>query len=460
MLCAHEPTVDPRIAWEAGGAAKLFDVTVLGFADAVRPLPEIETSGGYEIRRVPRVRAGVPTGVFVYLWHLVLSLRPAGRLVLLAACLILSPILLPLALLLALALGAFLAVRNAGQWPRWALSLRRLASSALRKSGLGSFYMPVGTDFASATKAFWPYVRALPRKPDVIHCNDLETLLVGVLARKDFGCKLVYDAHEYYPKANPEDTWIDKTLFHLIERYLIRRADSVVTVNHVMAEVMRRAYSLERVHAVPNAEPAASIGAKPRPSEIGELANGRVRFLFQGRFTPGRGIEEIIAAWPRVDGSQAALFIRGPRNRLTPELEALAARGGVLGKSVYFVEPVSERDLIAAAAEADVGIIPYKGDVEGYRYACPNKLSQYFHAGVMVLSNDLPYVRHVIEAADAGLLYSVGDPDSLIRAVSSIVSDRVLLKKRRANAQRYARERFNWEVFSPNLYSLYNEATN
>ena len=31
MLAAHEPTLDPRIDWEASAAAREYDVTVFGF---------------------------------------------------------------------------------------------------------------------------------------------------------------------------------------------------------------------------------------------------------------------------------------------------------------------------------------------------------------------------------------------------------------------------------------------
>src|SRR5262249_27558313 len=55
MLCAHEPTVDPRIRWEAEGAATQFDVTVMGFNRAQDPLPAIEPCRGYAIHRIPHV---------------------------------------------------------------------------------------------------------------------------------------------------------------------------------------------------------------------------------------------------------------------------------------------------------------------------------------------------------------------------------------------------------------------
>ena len=109
--------------------------------------------------------------------------------------------------------------------------------------------------------------------------------------------------------------WIDVTFFSMLERFLIRKADAVVTVNPPLAEAMRSAYGLEHVYSVPNAEPWADCRPKAAGrSEMERLADGRSRFLFQGRFTPGRGIDELIEGWAKVDGNRAALFLRGPDN--------------------------------------------------------------------------------------------------------------------------------------------------
>src|SRR5579885_1495616 len=52
MLCPHEPNLDPRIRWEAEGAADRFDVVVLGFNLDDGSLPPHERLAGYEVWRV------------------------------------------------------------------------------------------------------------------------------------------------------------------------------------------------------------------------------------------------------------------------------------------------------------------------------------------------------------------------------------------------------------------------
>src|SRR5262249_54480309 len=165
--------------------------------------------------------------------------------------------------------------------------------------------------------------------------NDLDTLLVGVLAKKEFGCRVIYDAHEFWPFADSLCRWVDQSFFFVLERFLIKKVDAVVSVNPMLSDAIRVAYGLEHVHAVPNAEPwVEHRESLANPSPLAELAKGRIKFLFQGRFTPARGVEEIIMGWRHVDGEQAALFLRGPENAWKTQATKLAAKLRLLNKNV------------------------------------------------------------------------------------------------------------------------------
>jgi glycosyltransferase involved in cell wall biosynthesis len=217
---------------------------------------------------------------------------------------------------------------------------------------------------------------------------------------------------------------------------------------------MAEEYSLERVLSVPNAEPWRGEVA-PRRSEASALAGDRVKFLFQGRFGYDRGIEELIRAWARVDGSRSALFLRGPRDAVRDACEDMARELGLLGRSVYVLEPVAEDELVAALMEADVGVIPYKPTILNHLYCCPNKLSQYLQAGLMVLCNELPYVKQVLAEAGAGISFDTRDEATVVAAVTRATNDPELRKRCGRSGQDYARRVFNWQQFYPVLDAVY-----
>ena len=121
-----------------------------------------------------------------------------------------------------------------------------------------------------------------------MHYNDLDTLLVGAMARRAYGCKLVYDCHEFLPYAWPDATRWNRWLLGRYEGWLIRFADSVITVNPLLAGEIMKAYGGITVQSVPNAEPLLDGWVIPPLSP-----GGRGRWSSSSRevLVPGRGIE-------------------------------------------------------------------------------------------------------------------------------------------------------------------------
>jgi glycosyltransferase involved in cell wall biosynthesis len=462
MLCAHEPLADPRISWTARSAAAGFDVTVLGFAPEAAIEAATRTAGGYRLVRLRRNLGSMSR----YLWLLKDAATGPAYAFLTILAVLGAPILVVIEAALSLASTA---MRRITAEPSGSRSHNRPAAPApgvtmhLRNSLLGRLrfvFCAMRHQFAPAADAFGTWIRCFAQKPDVVHCNDLDTLLAGILAKVRFGSRVVYDAHEFYPESHPAGRWLDIKLLTALERFLIRKADAVVTVNPMLADVMREVYGLAHVYSIPNAE--WWVEPRDRPllkNSMASAARGRVKVLFQGRFDDGRGIEELIAGWRQVDGERAALFLRGPDNASRQAAIDLACRLELLDKSVFFLDPVSEDMLVAAAAEADIGVIPYKPLIRNDRFACPNKLSQYLHAGLMVVTNDLPYVRSVVEAAGAGVSYDSSDPSSLAGVVNRIAGDRVLLDRCRQNALSYAKHTFNWQCQAETVNVLYRGAS-
>ena len=79
-------------------------------------------------------------------------------------------------------------------------------------------------------------------KPDVIHANDLNALILVYRASKKLKCKLIYDSHEVnvenYMRKRPKAAGI----LHMIEKYLVRRVDLMLCVSHAAAEYFADTY--------------------------------------------------------------------------------------------------------------------------------------------------------------------------------------------------------------------------
>jgi glycosyltransferase involved in cell wall biosynthesis len=281
--------------------------------------------------------------------------------------------------------------------------------------------------------------------PRVVICHDLWSLAAGVDVKRRFGCRLIYDAHEFAPQANLTSHPVQQWYWQTYERHLVRHADAVISVTPQLADEYRRRYALTRVCCVPNAEPFDATRPPPRPADAGYP----VRFLVQGAASPGRGFEGMLDAWRELDDPRALLFFRCTQGEY---VEALKARYADLidrGR-VEFLPPVRPDELVAGAAFADVGVIPYpvrvgEGENLNHVYCCPNKLSQYMQAGLALLCSNSGFLSQCLDKYRCGVVYDPDDRASLVAAVRGLIDDLPRLRDMRRSAWRWARDDFNWE---------------
>ena len=293
---------------------------------------------------------------------------------------------------------------------------------------------------ALLSSALFRRARSESIRPRVVVAHDIFGLIAGVGLKKLWGVPLVYDAHEFWPAADPiAPAWPEKLLTAL-ERSYIRRADRVITVTPQLASHLETTYGLSFVASVPNAPPMVDSA----PTE--EREPGRLRVLLQGRVVPGRGVRTVLQAWRRL-GGVATLFVRSPA---TPYWDSLASEfGDLVDQGALVILPaVSQDRLISDAQFADVGLIPYPGIGINHEFACPNKLGEYLAAGLGVLSSDLAFVRDVIEKSDCGMVFESNRPSSLEEAVRRIAGDPKMVAAWRRNARLASAREFNWESVS------------
>jgi glycosyltransferase involved in cell wall biosynthesis len=409
VLAPHEPTLDPRVHYTAASLARRYSVTVLATVQETEERPdENRPQAAYSTERIPYRKDMGALRMALFFFALWLRTGPGRR------------------------SGRASSEGSALRGLRSALSVLRFtfqASDLLYRRAMGG---------AGA--------------PAVIYCHDLYCLQAGVMLKRRWGARLVYDSHEYYPYRHLAPGFT--AMIHAYEAVLVREVDVYITVSPQLAGELERVYGVGPVHAIPNVEPLPASRLLVPTSEMSGLADGRLKILYQGTFAEGRGLEEVLREWTGVDGTRATLFLRGPRNEWSERLERLAEELGLLGKSIYFLPPVLEKDLIAAAQEADVGLIPYKGDRPSYRFACPNKLSQYLHAGLAILANRIPYVEQVVARGQAGLCYDVDEPGSFARAVEALIADRPAVEGFRRSALDFARSEYSWERYEDALLAL------
>jgi glycosyltransferase involved in cell wall biosynthesis len=292
---------------------------------------------------------------------------------------------------------------------------------------------------------------ARAERPDVVHANDIATLIPGYLAARLSGARLVYDTHEYavgVPYRKAVWAWLAAT----IERLLIRRCDAVITVSDGIAERLQVRYGLERrptvLRNVPDLPPPASGVAPDLRDRLGIGEAPLV--LHQGAVADGRGGGNLVRAVGRIDSSH--LLFLGADGAFADGLRELGREVGLDGR-LHFHPPVALAKLLSYTAQADVGVSLLEDTCENHRLALPNKLFEYLAAGLPIVVSDLPEMSRLVAERGVGWTTDPGDPADIARALELALEegeDPALHERIRAAAAE-----LNWPRERSRLTELY-----
>lgn len=158
-----------------------------------------------------------------------------------------------------------------------------------------------------------------------------------------------------------------------------------------------------------------------------------------------RGLQDAIRAMGRVR-EPVVLHIRGAATReVKSKLMAIAQRCGVEGR-IFFLDPIPPEDLLAAAAEHDVGLCLEVPATANRDNCITNKIFLYMLAGLAVIaSRTQGHAELLAISPNAGYLYESTDWEGLATLIQRLSQNRNLLEQTKAHALEAARFRWNWE---------------
>jgi glycosyltransferase involved in cell wall biosynthesis len=289
-------------------------------------------------------------------------------------------------------------------------------------------------------------VRADP--PDALHAHDLNTLPVAAALARRTGLPLTYDAHELYPEIS---TLSDReaATWRFLERRLARRADRVVTVCDSIAREIESRYGVTRPTVLLNCPPASRSngGSTREPAKLDEPV-----ILYQGGFAPHRGLPTLVRSAHDIERGTIVLMGWG---RLEDELRELIVREG-LEDRVSIAAPVPPEQVVAYAAGATIGVIPYEPVGLNNTYTTPNKLFDYMAAGLPVAASRLPELTRFVEGSGMGLTFAPGDPAALGRTINEMLADPARYRSMQERANEAAHQ-YTWERQSAKLLAIYDD---
>lgn len=292
----------------------------------------------------------------------------------------------------------------------------------------------------------------LPKKASVLVSNDLDTLIPSFIISKLKKSVLVYDTHEIFTEV-PElqHNHFKRNLWARLEKFVFPKLKYVYTVNDSIAKYYRDRYSVP-VMTVKNIPITKKYLQKKTRAELGLPVDKKIVLLQGAGINMNRGAEEALEAMEYIDN--AILLIIGGGD-VIKKLKEMAIEKR-LQKKVRFIDKIPFDELKHYTMLADIGLAIDKDTNINYRYSLPNKLFDYIHAGIPVLSSPLVEIKKIFDRYHIGELIENHSPQHIAYKINLMLSSEEKIKLWRNNAK-IASTELNWENEEHNLIKVFKQ---
>ncbi|TMP49543.1 MULTISPECIES: glycosyltransferase family 4 protein [unclassified Pseudoalteromonas] len=283
---------------------------------------------------------------------------------------------------------------------------------------------------------------------DFIHCNDLSALPVGVLAKVfNKNVKVIYDAHEYETEMNGVHG-LEKRIIKIMEKGLIKFADEVMTVSDSISCEYSKLYAIEKPKLVLNCPYYAVVEKHDIFREQLGIRKEQKIFLYQGALSRGRGIDILLNTFVKLDDDSKVLVVMG-----YGKLESVVKDFAEKSERIFFFPAVSPTNLLIHTSSADYGISFIEDSCLSYRYCLPNKMFEYFMAGLPVIVSNLYEMSSLVRKYNVGVVSEENTEVGFINAINKIVKEDY--SKMKYNVSTISKL-YSWENQELEVLKVYN----
>lgn len=298
-----------------------------------------------------------------------------------------------------------------------------------------------------------------PWQPDVVHAHDWLVAHPAIALADMAEVPLVATIHA--TEAGRHSGWLSQPLnqqIHSVEWWLANRADALITCSSAMRAEAAHLFDVdpERITVLHN-------GIEPRewrvnPADVAAARSehapeGAPLLLFFGRLEWEKGVQDLIAALPRIrrshPGTRLVIAGRGGHQR---ELLEQARRSRVV-RSVRFVGHLPDRELAALLAAADAVVLPSRYEPFGI------VALEAAAAGTPLVASTAGGLGEVVLDGVTGLSFAPGNVSGLAAAVRAVLDDPRAADRRARAARERLSTHFNWELIAADTARLYANTT-
>lgn len=295
----------------------------------------------------------------------------------------------------------------------------------------------------------WLFFFIIFHKTTVVWANDLDTVLPCFIISKIRGQALVMDSHELFTEV-PElrDSPFKRSIWKFIEKYVSVKATIFITVNQSIAKIFQEKYRI--VPKIVRNIPKRVALAPAHEKHLIGIPEDHLVVIIQGSgINKGRGLDETLDAINTLNG--VSLLIIGGGNAINEAKQKTNSLG--LQTKVHFIPRVPYQEMMQYTQMAAIGLAYDADPCLNFHYALPNKIFDYFHAGVAVISGPQPEISNLVSTYECGYLMKSISPESIRWAISFYQKHPELLSLHQRNSKKAA-EIEHWDNEKKHLENI------
>ena len=286
--------------------------------------------------------------------------------------------------------------------------------------------------------------------PDVVHAHDWLVAHPAIALAEFYDVPLVSTLHA--TEAGRHSGWVSGKInrqVHSVEWWLANESDALITCSESMRDEVSRLYGpkLSKINVIRNGIDVTTWSFRERVEHAGPP-----RLLFVGRLEYEKGIQDAIAALPRIRRSHpgTTLTIAGSGTQLSWLSEL--ARTHRVARSVHFVGALDHPALLKWLHRADAIVL---------RAATSRSASSRFEAaaaGTPLVASTAGGLGEAVVDGVTGLSLPPGDVGALVTAVRSVLDNPAAAQARAVAARARLTEDFDWHVVAAETVAVYQAA--
>jgi glycosyltransferase involved in cell wall biosynthesis len=315
-------------------------------------------------------------------------------------------------------------------------------------------------------RAGWLWRAAWATQADCLHCNEVESWLIGLLVKLwRPRTRVVFDVHEHYPSRFAEPRfprwlrflgepvirflfaaltpWTDHVIFakrSVAADFPVRPGQASYVFNYAPLAMAVKSRE-EADHAL-----REELGHQPVAVHLGGLSRERGWPVLLEALARMRHRELRVVAFGEVVDDPKAFEMRVRQLGLTERIN-LRPR-------------ISYDRLFDFLAASDVGLILYQPGILNHVYAFPMKLYDYMRAGIPAIGPRFAIeAAPVIDGERCGWLIDTSDAGELAEALDQVCDDPAAARAAGARGKAAVQREYNWEQQAMKLVAIYRHLT-